>query len=146
MKGTSVSTGVATATGVLPGCTIHVCTSCRPPGTPRDPRESRPGHILYEALREGFRASPLRHQVEVIPAECLSICPRPCGIALSRPGAWTYLFGDQQTDKTMDDVLECVSLYLESADGFIARDDRPKTFRRSILGRIPPPKQEPTCI
>lgn len=83
-------------------------------------------------------AHPLRGRVAVEPAECLSVCPRPCGIALSSPGAWTYLFGDQQLRSCVDNILECTALYLDSLDGAMRRDDRPETLRASILGRVPP--------
>ena len=126
-------------------CTLYVCTSCRPPGTPREPKESRPGFVLYHELREAFDSSSLKGRVNVKPAECLSICPRPCGLALSSPGSWTYLFGDQQPFKTTSDVVECVALYLDRPEGSMARDERPKSFRRSILGRVPPPPRGSSC-
>ena len=77
-------------------------------------------------------------RVEVTAAECLSICPRPCGLAISTPGHWSYLFGDQNPEQSVEDILECLSLYLQSKDGFMARNERPKSLRSSILGRIPP--------
>ena len=126
-------------------CTLHVCTSCRPPGTPREPRENRPGFILFERLRAAIARSPLGALVEVRPARCLSICPRPCGIALSSPDRWTYLFGDQLAETTIDDVVTCVSLYLDSPDGFMPRSERPKSLRSSILGRVPPLQESPPC-
>lgn len=119
-------------------CTLHVCTSCRSAGAPREPAEMRPGFILYHQLRAAVESGPLGARVDVRAAECLSICPRPCGIALSSGEAWTYLFGDQQPGETVDDVLECVSLYLDSTVGFMARERRPKSLRASILGRVPP--------
>ena len=128
-----------------PKCTLHVCTSCRASGTPREPRENRPGFILYQQLREIFEGCTLQHRVDVKPAQCLSICPRPCGIALSFPGAWTYLFGDQQPIETTHDIVECVKLYIESPDGFMARKRRPKTLRGSILGRVPPLERGDIC-
>ena len=121
-----------------PVCTLHVCTSCRTPGTPREPKENRPGFILYQQIRKAFEGSVLRNQVEVKPAKCLSICPRPCGIALSSPGSWTYLFGDQEPTITVHEIVECVALYLKATNGFMARGQRPKSLRRSILGRVPP--------
>ena len=127
-------------------CTLHVCTSCRSPGTPREPRQSRPGFVFYQQLREAFDGSPLQKRVDVRPAECLSVCPRPCGIALSSPGAWTYLFGDQHPVESTRDVVECVSLYLETPDGFMARDKRPHALRASILGRVPPSSGARSCI
>ena len=126
-------------------CTLHVCTSCRPAGTAREPKENRSGFLLYQKLLEAIETSELSRWVEVKPAGCLSICPRPCGIALSMPESWTYLFGDQHPDETVDDVVECVSLYLESLNGFMARDKRPEPLRRSILGRVPPLQEGQPC-
>ncbi len=117
---------------------LHVCTSCQKPGSKREPREHRDGFKLYQELRAMFQESALDHQVEVRPAECLSLCPRPCGIALSSPGKWTYLFGDQVPDKSAREIVECVSLYLRNSDGFMPREQRPKALCASILGRVPP--------
>ena len=124
--------------GTQPKSTLHVCVSCRPPGAPREPSEKRAGYILYRLLREALGRSPLRHRVNLKAAECLSVCPRPCGIALSRAGTWTYLFGDQEPEESVHDILDCVALYCESSDGYLSRDDRPKSLRAAILGRIPP--------
>jgi predicted metal-binding protein len=121
-----------------PVCSVHVCTSCRQPGALRGSEESRPGFILYQLLREAFEASHLSGWVEVKRADCLSICPRPCGIALSLPGSWTYLFGDQKPEETVRDIVDCVSLYLKSPKGFMPRAKRPMSLRGSILGRVPP--------
>jgi len=127
-------------------CLVHVCTSCRQPGTAREPKANRSGFILYEQLCKAFANSGLRGQVEVRAAQCLSICPRPCGIAVSMPGKWTYLFGDQQKDKAMSDVVECVSAYLNAPDGFMSRESRPHSLRKAILGRVPPRQEIQECI
>ena len=121
-------------------CIVHVCASCRPPGASRDPRQHRPGYIFYQRLRDAVEESPLKGRIEVRTAECLSVCPRPCGFAISRHNAWTYLFGDQQANDTVPDVIECLSVYLDSPNGYMARSERPKSLRGSILGRIPPIK------
>lgn len=126
-------------------CTLHVCTSCRPSGMPREPRAERPGSILYRQIRDAVDSSPLRDRVDVRPTKCLSLCPRPCGIALSSPRAWTYLFGDQDPHETTADVMDCVSLYLQSPEGFMARRDRPKPLRASILRRVPPLQEGRPC-
>ena len=117
---------------------LHVCTSCRTPGSPREPKENRAGFQLYRELRARFRDSALGRHVDVRPAECLSICPRPCGIALSSGGAWSYLFGDQNPGGRAAEILECASLYIATADGFMPRKRRPKSLQASILGRVPP--------
>ena len=127
-----------TSHGASRSLVLHVCTSCRASGCPREPRENRTGSRLYREVRARFQESPLGQHVEVRPAECLSLCPRPCGIALSSPGAWTYLFGDQHPGQSAGDILECVSLYIGTEDGFMPRKRRPERLRASVLGRVPP--------
>ena len=126
-------------------CTLHVCISCRASGTQREVLGSRAGLIFYQRLSEALKASPLNDQVNLIPAECLSVCPRPCGFALSSSEAWSYLFGDQDPNETINDVIKGVSLYVNSPDGFMPRSQRPKSMRSSILGRIPPTKGQNPC-
>ena len=117
---------------------VHVCTSCRPPGTPREPFYQRPGYKLFQALKEKLAQSDLSDVVEVQSAACLSICPRPCGIAISSPGSWSYLFGDQEPNTSVEEIMDCLALYVASDKGVMPRDQRPKGMRRSILGRVPP--------
>ena len=131
-------TQTASPNSVPRSSVLHVCTSCRVPGSPREPRESRTGFQLYRELRAKLEESPLGQHVDVRPAECLSLCPRPCGIALASSGAWSYLFGDQQPGESADDILECVSLYVGIEDGFMLREQRPKRLRASVRGRVPP--------
>ena len=135
---TATAPSASASEGISRSSVLHVCTSCREPGTPREPRESRPGFKLYRELRAAFRESPLGEHVEVRPAECLSLCPRPCGIALTSPGAWSYLFGDQRPGESASDIVDCVSLYIDTEDGFMPRERRPKRLRASIRGRVPP--------
>ena len=117
---------------------LHVCTSCRASGSPREPREQRPGYQLFQRLHTALQGTPLGSVVEVRPARCLSICPRPCGIALSSPGSWTYLFGDQDPGASVQEILQCVLLYVRTPDGSMPRKQRPQGLRGSILGRVPP--------
>ena len=117
---------------------VHVCTSCRPRGTARGLEEERAGYKLYKALEAKVNESELVDVIDVRPAECLSICPRPCGIAMSSPNSWVYLFGDQEPTDSVEEILECLSLYVETSDGYMSRLQRPKGMRGSILGRIPP--------
>ena len=134
------------ANDIHSSCTLYVCLSCRTSDTPREPRENRQGYLLYEKLRDAIHTSPLHRQVNVKPAKCLSICPRPCGIVLASSGAWTYLFGDQKPNETVNEIIECLSIYLKTPNGFMAREKRPHSLRSSILGRIPPMKREKSCI
>ncbi|MBL6918347.1 MAG: DUF1636 domain-containing protein [Gammaproteobacteria bacterium] len=72
------------------------------------------------------------------PTPCLSLCPRPCGIALSSVGMWTYLFGDQKPVESTNDIIDLVSLYLDTEEGLMRRNDRPRSLQTSVLGRVPP--------
>lgn len=118
--------------------TLHVCTSCREPGSPREPFYQRAGHKLFQALKSEMSGTDMSDMVEIRPAECLSICPRPCGIAISSPGAWSYLFGDQQAPSSVKEIIECLALYIGADKGIMKRSERPKGLRGSILGRVPP--------
>ena len=117
---------------------LHVCTSCRGPGSPREPEENRAGFQLYQELRTIFLDSHLKHSVEVKPTVCLNVCSRHCGIAFSSTGAWSYLFGDQHSDETISDIVEGTSVYTSTDDGVMRREQRPRSLRTSILGRVPP--------
>ena len=117
---------------------LHVCTSCREPGSPRAPEENRAGFNLYQELRTIFLDSHLKHSVEVKPTVCLNVCSRHCGIAFSSPDAWSYLFGDQRSGETTNDIVEGMSVYTSNDDGVMRREQRPRSLRTSILGRVPP--------
>jgi len=129
--------GQAPESWALRQSVLHVCTSCREPGSPREPRDRRAGFKLYHELHQVVAESPLAPHVAVRPAQCLSVCPRPCGIALSSSGAWSYLFGDQQPGQSARDILDCLAVYGEIDRGFLPRERRPETLRTSILGRVP---------
>ena len=118
--------------------TLHVFTSCRPTNYPRELRENRPGHIFYKELSTKLLDSALKDIVNVAPARCLSLCLRPCGIALSSPGAWSYLFGDQRPGETASDIIECLEICVGIQNGELPRRRRPKALQTSILGRLPP--------
>ena len=121
------------------GCVVHVCLSCRPTGTTRGFDEERPGFKLYKALKSRMRDSELGEAVDVRPADCLSVCRRPCGIAMSADeDSWVYLFGDQEDTHSVEEIMECLALYLDTSDGYLPRSQRPKGMRGAILGRIPP--------
>ena len=127
-------------------CVLYVCLSCRTPDTPREPKENRQGYILYQKLRDAITQSPINNKIDIKPAKCLSICRRPCGIAIASPNSWTYLFGDQNPNLTINEIIECVSLYMKTPNGFMTRERRPKSLRSSILGRVPPITGDNPCI
>ena len=119
-------------------CTLYVCTSCRPAGFPKEPIENRPGFRLHRETSQALAMSEIRNSVNLEAVQCLSLCKRSCGIAMTSRGAWTYLFGDQSPDLSVNSILECLSIYLKSSRGEMVRTVRPAGLRKSILGRIPP--------
>ena len=119
-------------------CTLHVCRSCRPDGFPGEPRDKRPGYLLHEELKKLIEDRNLGETITLQAADCLSLCPRPCGVALSAPGHWTYLFGDQDSEATANDIVDCALTYVAEPKGEMSRTKRPASLRSSIMGRVPP--------
>jgi len=117
---------------------IHVCTSCRLKKSPREQHKDTDGYKLYKSIQHLLSENSLRSKVKIQSTECLSLCPRPCAVAFSSSGSWSYLFGDQDPEKTANDIIECLSLYLNTEEGLMLRSNRPASLRSSILGRIPP--------
>lgn len=117
---------------------LFVCTSCRQPGEGKEPREQRSGARLFRSLSERFASWARREDFVIVPYECLSVCPRPCGVALRAPGRFTCVFGDLESDKTESAAIECATPYRRVPTGFLPREERPHVLRAGILARIPP--------
>lgn len=110
--------------------TLFVCITCRREGD--SPAEKRPGARLYEALKE--QAADL----DVVPVECLSNCSRSCSAAVTAPGKWTYVVGNLDPDKNMEDIAQFVRLHRAHELGLPVWRDRPEHVRRNTIARVPP--------
>ena len=66
-----------------PAATVLVCVTCKS-------EEGPAGVALYGALA----ARLVDEDIALSPVECLSVCKRPCTVALAAPGKWTYVVGD----------------------------------------------------
>jgi predicted metal-binding protein len=117
---------------------LFVCTSCRKPGDSKLPHEQRSGVRLFRDLSERFENWARREGIVIVPVECLGVCARPCAVAMSAPGKFTYVFGDLEPGKTESAVIECATLYRRAPTGFLPREERPQVLRGAILARIPP--------
>lgn len=114
------------------GTTLYVCTTCKA-GQPVPEGSLPPGAELHAALT----AEPSPQGVRIVGVECLSACSTGCAISLSKPGAWSYVFGRL----TLDDVpaiLEGAGKYAATTDGIVPWRDRPTVFRKQSIARIPP--------
>ena len=95
--------------------TIHVCTACRRARADLPEGYDQPGLALAERLAEQLKAKG--STIPVLPVECLCVCKRPCTIALSADGNWTYLIGDLDTDTHLDEIVGAAEAYAASANG-----------------------------
>jgi predicted metal-binding protein len=114
---------------------VYVCVTCRPAGLPDD--AARPGRRLHAMLMAAISAgegAPVR--VEAV--ECLSVCRRPCTIAVTAPRRWTYVYGDLDPEASLPALLDGLSRYAASADGLVPWRERPDIFRKGVVARLPP--------
>ena len=81
------------------------------------------------------RASPTSRSW---PIECLSVCKRPCTVALAAPGKWTYVVGDLTREAHVEDIVIAARLYAASPDGIVPWRERPLSFRKGVVSRTPP--------
>jgi len=113
--------------------TVYVCTVCRG----KDDPEVRPGQALLEAF--DARLTPEdRAIVAAEPVECLGVCSRPCTVAMSARGKWTYVLGDFDSAAHVDDLVESARRYTASENGLVPKKDRPEAMRKGVVSRTPP--------
>jgi predicted metal-binding protein len=118
-----------------PAVTIFVCVTCK--RAEDDADAPRPGRAMFEAVQARLALSA-QDNIEIRAVECLSVCKRPCTLALSGPGKWTYVVGDLDIDANLDDVLEAARKFAATEDGLIPWRERPKSFRKGVVSRTPP--------
>ncbi|MGO4407208.1 DUF1636 family protein [Bosea sp. RAF48] len=116
--------------------TIHVCTACRRARADLPEGYDQPGLALAEALAERLIAKG--STIPVLPVECLAVCKRPCTIALCADGKWTYLIGDLDTQTHLDEIVGAAEAYAASANGIVPWKERPQSFRKGVVARVPP--------
>jgi predicted metal-binding protein len=112
-----------TAGPAEPGVTLFVCVTCRH----TDREGALPGRALYDAV-EARLADAAADDVALRSIACLSVCKRPCTVAMAAPGKWTYVVGD------LDAELNLAA----TADGIIPWRERPLSFRKGVVSRTPP--------
>ena len=114
--------------------TIFVCVSCRRPVEGCDAEDhDLPGPPLVAALQER-----LAGEITVTPVDCLAVCKRPCTLALAGSGKWTYLIGDLDADRHLEEIVEAARSYAASGNGILQWHERPASFRNGVVARVPP--------
>ena len=113
---------------VTPDATLFVCVTCKA-------GEDRPGQSLFDALTARLADEA---GVTLRAVECLSVCKRPCTVALSARGKWTYVVGDLSQESHLDDIVDAAKRFAATADGLVPWRERPIPFRKGVISRTPP--------
>ncbi len=116
-----------------PDVTVFICISCTVEGS----RLEKPGRDLFEAVSAAIDKTT-DCGVAVKPVDCLAVCKRPCTVALSGEGKWTYVVGDLNADTHTHDVVAAALSYGATANGIIPWRERPQCFRKGVISRVPP--------
>jgi predicted metal-binding protein len=112
---------------------VFVCITCKGPDAGVEPL----GRLLFDAVTARLHAvTP--GAIAVTPIACLAVCKRPCTIALAGRGKWSCLVGDLDPTLHADDVIAAALSHAATADGIIPWRQRPQSFRRGVVARIPP--------
>ena len=111
-----------------PDATLFVCVTCKA-------GEDRPGQALFDALSARLQGEP---GVALRAVECLSVCKRPCTVALSARGKWTYVVGDLAQESHLDDIVTAARRFAQTSDGLVPWRERPLPFRKGVISRTPP--------
>jgi len=116
--------------------TVFVCTSCRLPL--EGEVFERPGAAMAAELARKVAAAGADDSVHVEPIECLAVCKRPVSVALAGEGRFTYVIGDLDPGQHLDDVVAAARAYAATDNGIVPWRERPQTFRKGVVARIPP--------
>jgi predicted metal-binding protein len=104
---------------------LQVCTACGEDS----------GRRLYKALLARCAELP---EVDVRPVDCLAVCERPVTLAFQAIDGWTYIVGDADPGRDLDDILVAARAVAASPHGIPAMDDRPPFFRTGVIARVAP--------
>ena len=111
-----------------PAAILLVCVTCKSD-------EGQVGAGLFAALERRLAGEP---NIALRPVECLSVCKRPCTIALAGPGKWSYVVGDLTREAHIEDIVIAARRFAAAADGLVPWRERPIAFRRGVVSRTPP--------
>lgn len=117
--------------------TIFVCVSCRRSLGDAEDSFDQPGRGLVETLTTRLRESG-KTGVTVLPVDCLAVCKRPCTVALAGADKWTYLIGDLDPQTHADEIVAAAISFAASGNGIVPWRERPASFRKGVIARVPP--------
>ena len=115
--------------------TVFVCISCRRRIGDGEDQFDHPGPALADRVRELLSDDP---SIDVVPVDCLAVCKRPCTVALAADSKWTYVVGDLDNITHCEEVAAAARAFANSDTGIVPWKERPETFRKGVISRIPP--------
>jgi predicted metal-binding protein len=119
-----------TAVDETSDATLFVCVTCKA-------GEDRPGQALFDALSARLESDGV-YGLALRAVECLSVCKRPCTVALTARGKWTYVVGDLSWENHLDDIVIAARRFAQTHDGLVPWRERPLVFRKGVISRTPP--------
>jgi predicted metal-binding protein len=117
--------------------TVFVCVSCRAPADGGDSDTGKPGDALVPAIEAHLRNAGAT-DIGVQPAECLAVCKRPCTVAFAGESKWTYIVGDIGAEAHAAEIAAAAQSFAASENGIIPWKERPLSFRKGVVARVPP--------
>lgn len=117
--------------------TIFVCVSCRRSLGDAEEAFDQPGRGLADTLKARLRDDG-QTGVTVTPVDCLAVCKRPCTVALVGADKWTYLIGDLDPDSHAEEIVAAALSFAASENGIVPWRERPASFRKGVIARVPP--------
>jgi predicted metal-binding protein len=119
------------------GATIFVCVSCRRSSDTAAEGFDRPGGELSAALQENIASRGIEG-LTVEPVDCLAVWKRRGTLALKARGKGTYLIGDLDPAEHVEEIVDAAVSFERSETGIVPWKERPPTFRRGVIARVPP--------
>ena len=107
--------------------TLLVCVTCKSD-------DMALGAGLFAALGDRLAGET---EIALRPIECLSVCKRPCTVALAAPGKWTYVVGDLTREAHVEDIVTAARRYAAAPAGIVPWRERPLCFRKGVVSRTP---------
>ena len=101
--------------GPSAAATLLVCVTCK----------SERGLVGPRPVRGACERLAAEPGIALKAVECLSVCKRPCTVALAAPGKWTYVVGDLDRDLHLEDIVVAARRYAASPDGIVPWRERP---------------------
>ena len=104
---------------------VVICSTC----------EDADGKGFAVRLRTALADAGLEYAVQDF--DCMSNCGRPLSVAFRADGKATYLFGDVDTGRDLNDVVAFAAMFAASADGWIDDARNAGRLRHCLIGRVP---------